>query len=260
LWEVLDARYANRWILASDTIKNFFSKPHPDSNQEEVLSWLYEQFDALTSVIDLKMTVEEIGTNILIQALPDEFGREVRNGLRAAQAGKKKATFTIKELREVVNDTIAVKDNSVTKPTTKSTLTLQTSAVSGKPQTPQGNPQGYPKGGYSNTRGASNNSHKTRGGVSGRGRGFSLWRNNKTRHCKVCVGDKANGHPTHWCQHYPTPEAKCKQLKSRGLCQACACPKHPGQKCPDFLECKIHPGQKHYDWLCGGNPHPGTED
>ena len=29
LWDTLDSKYANRWLLATETIRNFFSKPPP---------------------------------------------------------------------------------------------------------------------------------------------------------------------------------------------------------------------------------------
>ena len=53
------------------------------------------------------------------------------SGLRVAHAGnKKKAAFSIKELRSVVNDTIAVKHDPESSSPPISTLNLQTAATS----------------------------------------------------------------------------------------------------------------------------------
>ena len=85
------------------------------------------------------MTVEEIGTNLILQTLPDKYAREVRSGLRVAHASnKKKAVFSIKELREVVNDTIAIKHDPESSSPPISTLTLQTAATSAEEESDVG--------------------------------------------------------------------------------------------------------------------------
>ena len=43
LWALLDDRYANRWILASDTIRNFFGKSAQEATQSSLDKWFYEQ-------------------------------------------------------------------------------------------------------------------------------------------------------------------------------------------------------------------------
>ena len=131
LWEVLDDKYANRWNIATEAASNFFFKPRPEDDQESVLDWFHDQVDNLRNVTNLNMTVEEIGTNLILQTLPAKYAREVRSGLRVAHAGnKKKAAFSIKELRSVVNDTIAVKHDPESSSPPISTLNLQTAATS----------------------------------------------------------------------------------------------------------------------------------
>ena len=131
LWEALDDKYANRWNIATEAVSNFFFKPRPEDDQESVLDWFHDQVDNLRNVTNLNMTVEEIGTNLILQTLPDKYAREVRSGLRVAHASnKKKAAFSIKELREVVNDTIAIKHDPESSSPPISTLTLQTAATS----------------------------------------------------------------------------------------------------------------------------------
>ena len=121
MWKVLDDRYANRWNIATDSVRNFFFKPLPEGDQENILDWFYEQVDNLNSVISLGLSVEEIGTSLILQQFPEEYAKEVRQGLRVSDAAKGKAAFSIKELRAVVNDTVAVKhdpDKTALKSTT----------------------------------------------------------------------------------------------------------------------------------------------
>ena len=43
LWAILDDKYANRWVLASDTIRAFFGRANPEHTQTSVDKWFYEQ-------------------------------------------------------------------------------------------------------------------------------------------------------------------------------------------------------------------------
>ena len=52
LWECLDDKYANRWVLANDTIKNFVYKTIPDSQPEEINKYFYGQIDSLKRVME----------------------------------------------------------------------------------------------------------------------------------------------------------------------------------------------------------------
>ena len=70
--------------------------------------------------------MEEVGTSLIIQQLPEEYAKEVRNGLRVSQTNKKKAAFSIRELRAVVNDTIAVQHDPATTTPVRGTLNLHT--------------------------------------------------------------------------------------------------------------------------------------
>ena len=122
-------------------------KPLPEGDQDNILDWFYEQIDNLNSVMSLGLSVEEIGTSLILQQFPEEYAKEVRQGLRVSDAAKAKAAFTIKELRAVVNDTIAVKHDP-DKTALKSTLHFQTptskveTEVTSNGQTvPQSNPQ-----------------------------------------------------------------------------------------------------------------------
>ena len=46
LWEMLDNRYANRWVLATDTIRAFFLNPPPASELEEAKKWFFAMLQA----------------------------------------------------------------------------------------------------------------------------------------------------------------------------------------------------------------------
>ena len=110
LWAVLDDRYANRWILTSDTIRTFFGRANPEATQTSVDKWFYDQIDSMGSVLDLGLTSEQIMVNIMTQSLPEEYGSELRQGLRGLHPGQNRSAFTKAELRAVYNDTIAVKN------------------------------------------------------------------------------------------------------------------------------------------------------
>ena len=95
LWALLDDRYANQIILASDTIRIFFGKTAPEATQTSVDQWFYKQMDAMKSVLDLNLDAEQIMVNIITQSLPEEYGSELRTGLRVLQPGKKQSSFCI---------------------------------------------------------------------------------------------------------------------------------------------------------------------
>ena len=150
LWEVLDDKYANRWLLATDTIKTFLYRPQPTSEPDQIKKYFYEQLDAIASVIKLEMTVEEVCINFLVQSLPEAYNKELRDGLRILQPNKAKAAFSAKEVRKVFNDTIGVIKDPKTS-CNKGTLNFQLSTdTKTKPykqkkaqntETPKTNPQ-----------------------------------------------------------------------------------------------------------------------
>ena len=41
LWETLDSKYANRWLLATETIRKFFSRPPPKDNLQAVKDFFF---------------------------------------------------------------------------------------------------------------------------------------------------------------------------------------------------------------------------
>ena len=174
---------------------------------------------------------------------------------------KNKAAFTIKELRAVVNDTIAVM-HEPDKSTLRSTLNLQTpitkfesGAANSTPMTPQETPQ--------------QNNQQRRGRGRGRFRGRGAGRGGSARAnlgankcCRMCDGEQAKDHMSYLCPIYTTAEARREKLKAKNLCPACSNSKHTGLQCPEWVSCrdKNHLGQRHLKWLCLGNPHPGAED
>ena len=126
LWKNLDAKYGNRWVLRQETVRALFFKPPPPSDDvEAVKTWFFEAIDALTAVMELNLSLEEVGMLLIIETLPEEHRIELRNGLRALQPGQRNASFKIETVRNVFNDTIGVKKDDETQPQ-KSTLNLQT--------------------------------------------------------------------------------------------------------------------------------------
>ena len=264
LWEALDDKYANRWNIATEAVRNFFFKHRPEDNQESVLNWFHEQIDNLRNIINLKMSVEEIGTNLILQTLPDNYAREVRSGLRVAHAGnKKKAAFSIKELRTVVNDTIAIKHEPESFSPPKSTLSLQTAATSTGTGGTAGTPQGLQPlsqsngGGRGRSRGGRSRGGRSRGGY-GRGHGRANF--TKTRKCVLC--DSVD----HWANlckdpRYRLATERRKKMMEKNLCIACGRDNHPNVKCSNDVTCAFegHYEQPHFSWLCGGQVHPGIQ-
>ena len=137
LWEMLDIKYANRWVLATDTIRAFFLKAPPPSELEEVKKWFFDMQQALNKVIALGMSVEEIGINFVIECLPDEYQTELRNGLRTLHPGQKTATFSKKTVQEVFNDTIGVRKETPSNSHLKGTLSLLAQTAGNKQQQQQ---------------------------------------------------------------------------------------------------------------------------
>ncbi|MCP4274571.1 MAG: hypothetical protein GY781_21815, partial [Gammaproteobacteria bacterium] len=136
LWETLDSKYANRWLLATETIRNFFSKPPPKDNLQAVKDFFFDQLQALNNVLALKMEVEHIGVNHIIEKLPDKYRSELQNGLRVLQPGQTNAAFSRKIVKDVYNDTIGVKTEQPTPP--KGTLSFLAQTTGGSAPCSQG--------------------------------------------------------------------------------------------------------------------------
>ena len=203
------------------------------------------------------MTVEEIGTNLILQMLPAKYAREVRSGLRVTHAGnKKKAAFSIKELRSVVNDTIAVKHDPESFSPPISTLNLQTAATSAEEDSDVGTSERLKTPSQSNGRGRVKTRGGKRRGRSGRGRG----RVNKTKSLKCYLCDE-NTHWAAYCKCYQSALEKRNRLIELNRCTACGNKHTNGEQCNEEVECTNddHRGQRHYSWLCGGKAYPGIQ-
>ena len=261
LWDMLDDKYANRWVLANETISTFICKPVPGDSIEEINKFFYSQIDSLKSVLDLKMSLEQVGVSIICQSLPEEIGKDIKQGLRALYPNKKQYAFTIKDVVSVYNDSMAIRNVSNLSETLHSTLSMkaavkqlpkassdQTSAPNQQNNPPQSNPR-------SGGRGASNGNNRGRGRGQNRGRGGSRFSNGRRR-CLLCSG---NDHPPWTCPSYTDAPARRNRLKELNLCMACTGRVHKGNF-PDHIECTKHPGYKHMGWTCGNEAHPGKQE
>ena len=250
LWETLDDKYANRWVLANDTIKSFICKPVPDDSPESVNSFFYSQIDALKSVIELKMTVEQVGVSIICQTLPEEVGKDIKQGLKSLYPDKKKCAFSIKDIVRVYNDQIAIKGAASLPDTFHSTLSLKVGVQQpSKTQLANNPPQHVgSRGGY-----RGNDRNRGRGHVRGRGGRRPLGGNQK---CFLC---STSDHPPWMCQTYTDAAARRDRLRALSLCIACTGRVHVGD-CPSHIQCSKHPGYNHVYWTCGGGPHPGKQE
>ncbi|CAL4221387.1 unnamed protein product [Meganyctiphanes norvegica] len=242
MWEILDDRYANKWVLASDTIKEFFGKAPPRPTQDNVNEWFWDQIDSLKGVLDLGMSLEEVGVNMLIQAMPNEFGTELSNGLKALEPGRRKFAFSLKQIRSVFNDTIGVRSTSgITRPTNSMPKwqTVVTPNESNNKQFffPMQSGQGYQnvEGNQQirqQQRGFHNSFPSTYRGFERRdfARGFENDRGFQQRRinpelqdnrpfispCSICEGD----HYSVRCLNYTTAQQKRDRLQAIGKCTA----------------------------------------
>ena len=263
LWECLEDKYANRWVLANDTIKNFVYRPLPDAQPEEINNYFYGQVDALKRVMELNMTIEQVGVNIICQSLPDEVARDLRSGLRALHPDKRKYAFTIKEIVKVYNDVISINGMAGTSKSIHSTLCLRTGIQpSAGVQPSAGRGQYGSRGRGHNNQPQSNPSSRGKG--RGRGRGFSGgFVQQKPRNCMLCADSgqpPTVGHAPWDCQQYSTPVQIRERLQNLNLCMACAGRVHAGD-CPPQVVCTFHAGARHRIWTCakqGG--HPGKQE
>ena len=252
LWECLEDKYANRWVLANDTIKNFVYKPLPDGQPEEINKYFYGQVDSLKRVMELNMTMEQVGVNIICQSLPDEVARDLRAGLRALHPDKKKYAFTIKEIVRVYNDVISINGMAEASESIHSTLCLRTGV---QPSAGRGQYGPRGRGHYNLTQ--SNPSSR------GRGRGSTGGFYQRPRTCMLCADSgqpPTAGHAPWDCQQYSTPIEIRERLQNLNLCMACAGRVHAGD-CPPHIVCTFHIGAKHRIWTCakqGG--HPGKQE
>ena len=296
LWEFLDDKYANRWLLATETIMAFFYKKYPGEEPEQLKKYFYEQLDNLASIKKLGMSVEEVLVNFLISSLPPKERKELRDGLRVLQPGKNKAAFSAAQVRKIFNDTLGVAQEeaatkkgtlgystypskkskskggqstgtpNATNPTVAQAAPIQTPAP--QPQQAQppaqqqvsGNPQQYYQQYTPNQsyapQGRGNGGVQRGGGYRGRGRGRGS--NRRITPCYICLDGSKFEHSSFICPNFHTPEAKRAHLIATGRCPGCTNSAHSGT-CPPHIQCLMHPGENHYAYLCGGHPHPGNQ-
>ena len=139
LWKNLDAKYGNRWVLQQETVRGLFFKPPPPADDvEAVKSWFFEAIDALTAIMELNLSMEEVGMLLIIETLPDEHRTELRNGLRTLYPGQRNACFKIETVRDIFNDTIGVKkDDNTPQKATLNLQAIQTNATTKNTQVSQ---------------------------------------------------------------------------------------------------------------------------
>ena len=258
LWEALDDRFANRWVLANDTIAALFGKAPPDSAPDDIKAYFYSQCAALKTVVNLNMTVEEVGVSFIWQSLPEEVGDNLRQGLKLLRPNKNQYAFTIKEIMHVFNDITRTKGAARVADTSRGTLSLK-AAVQAHPPS-GGHP---PTGGHPPSWGQHSSSGEQRysRGAGRRGRGAPRGRGGfrrppKPRRCRLCPTE---GHTPYFCPTYNTPELRRERLKELGLCIACAGTEHRGA-CPKDVICTFHTDANHIFYTCGGGDHPGKQE
>ena len=292
LWEMLDNKYANKWLLSTDTVSTFFHKARPTSDEPDpVKNYFYDQLDNIAKIIKLGMSNEELCVNHLIHTLPPAYRKELRDGLRVLQPSKTKAAFSIKEVRKVFNDTIGVMVDEETEQN-KGTLNFASSSDKslrrnrrGKKQgsqacqeqpiaqpqqhvdymptqtlqaSPQPTPQ-YPSQNRNSAQYPQGNDRSSDHGRHNRGRGSARGRGSgrgRQMRCYVCLDNTRYEHTSWICPNFPTPTHKREHLAATGRCTCCTRTAHQDE-CPPEVKCLIHPGDRHYTYLCGGNPHPG---
>ena len=79
-------------------MSNFYFKPLPDESRTAHLKWFYEMANDLRTLTNLNLSVEELGTSMILQMMKADYAREVRRSLKV-QAGPdnaKKAAFSLK--------------------------------------------------------------------------------------------------------------------------------------------------------------------
>ena len=131
LWATLDDKYTNRWNVTREAMSNFYFKPLPDESRAAHLKWFYEMANDLRTLTKLNLSVEELGTCMILQMMKPAYAREVRSSLivNAGPGNAKKAAFSLKEFISAVNDTLAVKHDPEQFSAPRSTLTLKTAVT-----------------------------------------------------------------------------------------------------------------------------------
>ena len=77
LWAHLDNKYANRWNIATEAVQNFFFQPEPEEDRKQTVDWFYTMKHNLDSLINLGLSMEEVGVNLILQRMPEVHAKEV---------------------------------------------------------------------------------------------------------------------------------------------------------------------------------------
>merc|ERR1739842_15562 len=78
--------------------------------QTSVDRWFYDQLDCIKSILDLKLTTEQVLVNVLTQDLPEEYAHEIRQSLRSKFPDRDNSNFTGEEIKMAYNDSIAIRN------------------------------------------------------------------------------------------------------------------------------------------------------
>ena len=246
LWEILDDKYANRWNVTTEAVSNFYFKPLPQDTRKEHLKWYYEMANDLRALVKLNLSVEQLGTSMILQMMKADYANEVRGSLKvkAGPLDAGKAAFSLQELTSAVNDTLAVNHDPDQFCAPRSTLTLQT-AVTPSASSPAAGATSFKSGGQrgrgSSWRGRGRGSFRGRG----RGRGFG------PKNCYVCPGKQAEGHMVKNCPNFKTVDARKRELIRQNRCAKCTAWEHGGTPCLQISMCPVSGcGEFHRSYLC----------
>ena len=251
LWAILDNKYANRWNITTEAVSNFYFKTLPEGTREAHIKWFYEMANDLRALVKLNLSVEELGTSMIIQMMKADYANEVRSSLKvnAGRGGADKAAFSLNEMISAVNDTLAVNHDPEQFSTARSTLSLQTAALPSASSPAAGATSftgGDTRGRGSGWRGRG----RGRGGFRGRGRSTG------PVSCYVCPGEQGQGHMVKKCPYFKTVESRKQELVRQKRCPKCTAWEHPGTECLQLPVCPVTGcGELHRSYLCSkGGP------
>merc|ERR1711891_56040 len=105
LWAILDNKYANRWNVTTEAVSNFYFKPLPQDTRKDHLKWFYEMANDLRALVKLNLSVEQLGTSIILKMMKADYANEVRSSLKvkAGPDDAGKAAFSLQEMTSAVN-------------------------------------------------------------------------------------------------------------------------------------------------------------
>ena len=240
LWKHLDQRYANRWNLCAEAVREFFFRTPPTgTTKKESAQYIYTQKSKLDHLISLQVSLEEIGVSTILQNLPEEHAREVRQALRTAHAKEDdKKRFSMDTLIKVTNDTLGIENFSATPSASTSISTLGLSSqINQNYGYGGGQKRGYQK------------SYPKKAAGKGKPRA-AMCQIHKHLHEEV----KAREHRTFDCPDYPTAKDRRAFWSNlpKKVCMQCLT--IHDKRCPRRRELNPCPapgcGEKHFQNLC----------